>query len=500
MDGDAMLHRAALNAHTAAAPPDAKRPLTRELPPPPQFPGDALGPLRKAAEGLHERVRAPFAMCAQSVLAAATLAVQAHRDVDLPGVGPRPLTAIFASVAESGERKTGCDRVALRAVYAFEETLRQGHEALSARYAADLAAWKAVREAATKKNKGDRAALTSALMAVGAEPKPPPHPMILISDVTPDAVVNHLATGRPWGGLFTDEGGMLIGGHAMRDESRMQTGALLNKLWDGDPYRKVRVGTGTMFLKGRRLTAHVMMQGAVASRFYGDETLGGIGTLARVLTVAPETTAGTRTFRVAPSSADAALSDYDAQLTELLTRTPATKVDDPCVLDPPALTLDHDAKLLWIKFHDHAERNLRPGGRLAPIRAFGSKLVEHAGRLAAVMAVYADPMTRVLAADHMAAGIDLAEHYAAELLRLGEAAAVAPELRRAAMLLAWWTERPDPRCHLSAIYQFGPYGFRDAETARAAVAILEEHGHVTRLGPRTVLDGKPRKDAWELVP
>src|SRR5205823_355186 len=84
----------------AAAPGDGKRPLFRELPPAPEFPSDALGQLRTAAEGIHELTRAPLAICAQSVLAAATLAIQAHHDVELPGAGRRPLTAIFASIAD----------------------------------------------------------------------------------------------------------------------------------------------------------------------------------------------------------------------------------------------------------------------------------------------------------------------------------------------------------------------------------------------------------------
>jgi hypothetical protein len=36
---------------------DVKRPLYRQLPPPPPFPTDALGPLAKPAKALHELVR-----------------------------------------------------------------------------------------------------------------------------------------------------------------------------------------------------------------------------------------------------------------------------------------------------------------------------------------------------------------------------------------------------------------------------------------------------------
>jgi len=74
-----------------------QRPVPRELAPCPIQSGEALGPIRKAAEAVREATRAPFAICAQSVLAAATLAVQPHRDVGLPGGGRKPLTGLFAT-------------------------------------------------------------------------------------------------------------------------------------------------------------------------------------------------------------------------------------------------------------------------------------------------------------------------------------------------------------------------------------------------------------------
>ena len=76
--------------------------------------------------------------------------------------------------------------------------------------------------------------------------------MVLVADPTPEALVMHLADGRPWGGLFTSEGGMLLGGAAFNDEARVRSGALLNQLWDGEPIRRRRVTTGTQFLPGRR--------------------------------------------------------------------------------------------------------------------------------------------------------------------------------------------------------------------------------------------------------
>jgi hypothetical protein len=500
MNASARFDQAAYAAASSARAHAEKRPLFRSLPPACEYPVEALGPLRDAAEATQARTQAPIALCAQSVLAAATLAIQPHRDVTLPGGGRKPLTGLFVSVADSGERKTSVDRIALAPVYRVEERWRDRYGAETDRYKADTAAWKEAAERIKKSGKGDRALMRDGLLRLGPEPKPPPHPMLLVADPTPEALVLHLRDSRPWCGVFTAEGGMLVGGAAFSDESRMRTGALFNTLWDGEPIRRSRVLTGTAFLPGRRCSAHVMMQPAVADRLFGDAMLDGIGMLARVLLVAPDSTAGSRMFREASPAWRTALDDYGDRLETLLTRSPATRPDAPDVLDPPALELDDRGRALWIAFHDHAETQIAPGGAWRPIRAFGAKMAEHAGRLAAVLAVYADPEAREVAAEHVANGIILAQHYAAEMSRLVGAASVTPELQRAAALLRWWQERADPRCHLAAVYQYGPNAIRSAEAARAAVAVLEDAGWVARLPPGTEAEGAARREVWELLP
>jgi hypothetical protein len=475
-----------------------KRPLYRPLPPALDYPLEALGPLRPAAEAVHLVTQAPMALCAQSVLGAATLAVQAHHDVILPGGGRKPLVQLFVSIAESGERKTSVDRVALRAVYRVEADWRQKSADATAAFLADKAAWEEAAKSVKSKGKGDRAAIRSGLLNLGGEPKAPPHPMLLIADPTPEALVLHLADGRPWAGVFTAEGGILVGGSAFNDESRMRTGALLNTLWDGEPIRRRRVVTGPAFLPGRRCSAHIMLQPVVADKLLGDDMLDGLGMLARMLVVAPDSTAGTRMFRDRGSSAALPLADYDARLRALLEKSPRLAPDTNDVLDPEPLQCSADARALWIAFHDQAEGAIGDGGEWRSIRAFGAKAAEHAGRLAAVLAAYAGE--REVSAEAMACGITLAQHYAAEMIRLKGGASITPELKAAQRLLNWWQGRADGRVHVAEIYQRGPASLRTAAGARAACRILEEHGYIVAMPPDSELEGGPRREAWRLLP
>ncbi|MFH5927039.1 YfjI family protein [Roseomonas xinghualingensis] len=508
MDGSTGPHNFREEAQAAAdAAPREKRPLHRDVPAPAPFPVRALGPLRVPVEGLQTRTQAPMALCAQSVLAAATLAAQPHADVLLPTGRAHPLSGLFLTVAGSGERKTSADRIALAEVYAVEAERRAAYEDQLDAYRRDLAAWKEAGENIKKEARktkgaqdGGRATIRERLAQIGAEPKAPPHPMLLVSDPTPDGLVMHLQGGHPSAGLFTAEGGGFIGGHAMNDDNRMRCGAMLNAIWDGEPIRQTRVLRGTVFLAGRRVTMHLMAQPGVAAEMLGDAMLDDMGLLARCLTVQPETTIGTRLFRDTSEAARTALDEYRARLGGLLRRLPPVSPDDDRELVPRALPLTTEARALWVAFHDAVEGDLGEGGALHPVRAFGAKLAEHAGRLAATLALYGSPDAQAVEAEGMRCGIALAQHYASEAVRLHGAAAVPAEIDAAAKLLRWWQGRADPRADLATVYQHGPYGLRTAEKARTAVAVLLDCGQVRRLPPGTEYEGRARREVWELVP
>lgn len=478
--------------------PEGKRPLYRPLPDAEPFPLEALGALRPAAEAIHALTQAPEAMCAQSALGAATLAAQPLANVELPGAaGIKPLTCYFVTIGETGERKSAVDRLALRPIREKEAFLSERAEQERADYAADKRAWDAAVKAAEKAGKGNRATVREALRAIGPEPQPPPSPMMLIADPTPEGLERHLSQGRPWGGVFTAEGGVLIGGHGFKDDARMRFGGLLNSLWDGEPIRRARAGGGSVYLPGRRCALHVMMQPVAAEVLLADPMLAGLGLHARMLLSSPVSTAGSRMFRDAPADAKAAHHDYCHKIRHLLDVPPAL---EDGALKPPAMTLHPEARALWIAFHDHAEKQLGEGGAYREVRGFGAKLAEHAGRLAAVLAIYEHGGGQSLpevSGEHMACGISLAEHYAGEMLRLAGGAAVSAELRVAQKVLDWLARRGGGCVHLAEVYQFGPV--RDATSARAAMVLLEDHQHVRALKPGTLVEGVARREAWEVV-
>jgi len=476
--------------------------LMRELPPATPFPDDALGKiLGPAARAIHDRVRAPMAICAQSVLATANLAVQAHGDVELPISGVwKPISNFFVTVAASGERKSASDAQATGPIRRREEMLRQQYDAEHPAYLNEKMAWDKARDAAARKLKDDRAAIKQALEAIGPEPKPPLIALLTCPEPTFEGLLKLFQTGQPSLGLFAEEGGQFIGGHGLSQDNKLKTAAGLSTLWDGGVIRRVRVGDGTIIMPNRRLCMHVMAQPGVAAILFRDALLVDQGLLSRFLVTAPDSAAGTRLWREERAETDATLRRYYGTLLTILEMKLKLVPGKPNELEPRKLVLTDDARRIWIGFYNHVEQAIAPNGELAPVSGLANKLAEHAARLAAVLTLVRDIDAGEIAGEDMAAGVELAQHYAAEALRLFGTNSVNPDLHLAQAAFGWmrspgWGK---PLISLPDLYQRGPNAIRESAVARKIAEILEEHRYLTRVEKGAQIDGVFRRDVWKI--
>lgn len=479
---------------------DAPRPLMREMLSGNLFPVDALGALLKpAAEAIQDKTKAPIAICSQSVLAAATLALQAQKNLVLPNGQVRPLSGFYMTIAETGERKSSCDYEALRPIRAYEKILRDKHAPEYIDFQNKKEAWETVRNRIKSKAKGDWAAVKAALDALGAAPLPPLTPVLTCSDPTIEGLCKLMAHGLPAIGMFSAEGGAFIGGHGMSQDNKTKTASILSLFWDGATVDRVRSGDGVTFLTGKRCTMHMMAQPDIAAIMLTDPVLQAQGLLSRFLVTAPQSTSGTRFWQEPKPETEGVIQRYEAHLLNIL-RLPLPLAEGKTnELAPPAMPLSPDAAQAWVKFHDHIERNTGNGGSFAPIRGLANKLPEHATRLAAVLTLVSDPQAGAITAQSLECGILLAEHYASEALRLFESSAVDHKLLTAQKLLTWLqTGWEESMVSLPDIYQRGPRSIRDKKTAADMVRILEDHGWLAYVG-NGVVAGETRKDVWRVV-
>jgi hypothetical protein len=483
--------------------PEPPQPLMREMAPATAFPVDALSDiLGPAALAIHDRIQAPMAIGAQSLLAVATIAAQSHVNVRLPiGQGQeKPVSNFFVTVAESGERKSAADHQACWPLAKHERALREEYDNALPNYTNDGTGWEKARETAIKKSNGERAAIKAALDAIGPAPTPPLNPMLKFDEPSIQGLTKLFAEGQPSLGLFSNEGGQFLGGYAMSQDNKLMTATALSMMWDGQPIRRVRAGDGAVTLYGRRLALHTMLQPEVSDILFADSLLTAQGLLSRALCAAPPGTSGARLWRPEAENTERDLARYGARILSILERPMPLEEGKTNELKPRALPLSNRAETLFVRFHDQVELDLRPGGDLEPVKALGNKLPEHAARLAAVLATVDDLYCGEITEWHMECGVVLAEYYATEALRLHGASCANADLRLAEKLLVWlrsqWSE---PIVSLPDIYRRGPYTIRDKATAKKAVAILESHGELAKKAEGGVVAEVRRRDVWKIV-
>ena len=475
-------------------------PLRRALPPSEPYPVDALGNiLAPAAQEIHEVIQSPMAICAQSLLAGASLAVQAHANVTIDG-RKYPLSEYFLSIAESGERKTATDNAALgphekrqRALRAEYENSIQGHEAA-------YAAWKKSHdEILSSKDHGTRQSKKDALMELGPEPVPPMNGTLTTKEPTYEGLVKALADGWPSMGIFSNEGGRFVGGHGMNQDNRLKTATGLSELWDGAPISRTRGGDGNFLLYGRRLSLHLMVQPDISTQLLGDPLLLNQGLLSRFLVAYPNSTIGGRPYKSINLNQEPGMKRYFARLAHILDQPLPLAENTRNELVPRELILEPEAKCLWVEFHNHIEGLLKDGGALSPIKGLAAKGAEHCARLSGILALVDDLLTTVIKKTFIEAAIALTEYYLAEGLRLFNNSHGNPDLILAEKLLAWAQNLGAKPVYLAHVYQYGPNQIRDRETARKTIRVLEDHGWLVPIPGGQEIDGVHRKEVWSVT-
>ncbi|MCW3149289.1 YfjI family protein [Stutzerimonas stutzeri] len=439
------------------------------------FPLHALGELLGgAAAAIVEAVQVPEALAAQSILAASAMAAQPHGNALRDGQ-PIPLSLFALTIAESGDRKSPADRLALRSHHGHQKALLEAYVEKQRRYRDQRDAYQRARTGILESGNSDPEVVATELGRL-QEPEAPALPFILAEEPTLEGLQKSLLRGHSSQGFFSDEGGQFFGGHASRPENLLKSVAGLSKLWDGAPIIRTRSAEGESASRiGCRLSAHLMIQPIVAEGVLGNPIMRGQGFLARFLIAWPQSLAGTRFYRNSDPNLDVRLVSYWERMTQLLQLEP--RVNDRGDLDPPTLMMDTPAKAVWIEAHDAIEAGLGRGGDLQEIKATAAKSGEHILRIAGVLAIVEN--TSVLTRPIVERAAVLVRWYLAEALRLTSPVAVEPHLLLAQQLLDWFIERGWSTFDARTLQRDGPrFARKSARQRDLLLATLTLHRQV----------------------
>jgi hypothetical protein len=299
---------------------------------------------------------------------------------------------------------------------------------------------------------------------------------MIATDPTAEGLILSLKDGQYSQGIFSDEGGTLIGGHALSDEAELRTIAMLSRAWDGSPLDRVRATDREhVTLYGRRLSMHLMVQPEVALRLIGKPLYRSQGFLARILISAPASLIGTRKHHghAIEVQENPSVRSYYSALSDLLSM-PVIENQDLGGLDLRCIRLSAEARKALIDAFDDIEAAQQAEGELSTVREFASKASEHACRTAAVLSLVSNPREFIVESDAMTGALRLTEYYLGEQLRLAGAACVSVQIANANKLLEWIKRKGHRELTAKQVMQLGPNSIRDAASAKAALRTLVE--------------------------
>ncbi len=387
---------------------------------PDAFPHYALGTiLGNASRAIADDVQAPDSLAGGSVLAAASLASSPLASVLLPHGQRSPLSVFVITGAGSGDRKSAVDAVACHEIEEVRKQQARDFSKAMRNYDDDMAA----------KKKGD------------PEPPKPTPKSLTIGNATIEGL-SRLLKHQSNVGVFSAEGGEMLGGHSLRDDKRSSGIAFYLKAWSGESLDSLRGGEGLTVLLGRRIAMHVLVQPVLLRQLLCDPLAQGQGLLARCLIAQPDTLAGHRPYRNVNPNDNPAVVAYNTAIKKLLHTTPTYWPEgDGFELKPRDLPLSDKARLLWIAFYNEIERQQAASNELDAARPFASKAAEHAARIAGIITMVEDPDATVISDVVMDGAIQVTGFYLTEHLRLTGAGKQERHDNDLRQLLAWIQSR-----------------------------------------------------------
>jgi hypothetical protein len=474
------------------------------------FPVASLTPLlANAVTAICDFVDCPPGLAAASVLSAASLAVQGHFNVLIPATQIfKPVSLFLLSIAESGERKTTADGMALAPVGCYEQELDTAYKEQLTSYRRAEDVYVSAYKRIVNDHNIPPADKTARIVALGLQPESPIRPVIICGEPTIEGLLKNLQVGRPSQGIFSDEGGAFVGGYGMNQDNRLKTASYLNSLWDGSTAKRVRADPDeTFMLPGRRLTIHLMIQPSVALKLFGMEDIRTQGLFSRLLISYPESRIGTRWQHEHRPESQPNLDAYHRQLWTILHSPLPVSSKDPRILSPATIRLSTEATDLWERFADDVEERMLDGNEYAFIRGFASKMSEHACRVAAVMQMFDAHKGYAYMIDEkmFECARRITEHYASQLMGFHASSDDNEELEDAKKFLAYLQEKYKHQYILERdINITGPNcirGKKNEERRNRIIAKLEQAGWLAEIPPEVIVREFKRRATtrvWEI--
>jgi putative DNA primase/helicase len=433
-------------------------------------------------------------------LAAIATCVQRALAVEVAPGWVEPCSLWTFGLAESGARKTHLMQPMLAPFADWQKAARDRYRtkvaaARALRDVAEARIERLKRDAASAKTVEDREAARRAIeQELELMPEPVHAPRAFTENITAERLVSLLTENRERIAFWSDEGGQFGIMAGLYSGGAANLDAFL-KAHDGSPLVTDRQAAHH-FVERPALTMAVLVQPGVFVDALRNARFRHSGLLARPLFAYPESNVGRReVIDPAPVPAEVRSAYADAVRRAL---------DEFCEHKgaPRLLCFDDEARADFLAFRQLAEVEMAPGGRLAAMPDWGSKLPGKVARMAALIEVSnsgtdAQHVSGDSLRAAMAIGELLIEHARAVFIGLG----VTREHERPRALLDWIKARRDavPIFTLREANRALEHRLRTAEDVRQAAAELTRWGVLSAPLPQKN-PGARASLAWAINP
>lgn len=443
------------------------------------YPVDALPPLLAATvKELCANSSVQAELAAPLVLGVASLACQGEVDVARPNCEPSPCLLYTVAVSGSGTRKSTVLNKLLAPIREVEQELASHVAAKMPAYEAAMLAWDVrkkhmVAEIEKKAKKNESLTeLQEKLSALMSErPLRPMAPKFVYEDPTPEAVVEGLCKTWHSAAMISAEGAGFFNGRPSNDLP------MWNKLWDGAGLGVERVGRGSFFNNDARCAMILAVQEGPFQEFCesrGTQAMD-IGFLARILISRPTKQTNPRFLHDGQvESKWFAMQQFQKRVKDLLLSQAASYRDAGSART--VLQLSAHARQIWIDAFNQIEGQMQPGGELATVPGYASKIGENAARIAAIFHWFEGKQGEIDAEDINNALMICRWHTYEYLACFGPPPHIPIECRDADMLERWLAENVwntgRSQIRKNEILQFGPNQLRSKVRLDNAISVL----------------------------
>lgn len=470
----------------------------------PLFPVDALpGWLGDMVAAAAEETQTPVDLGGCMGLSMLSTACGGRAVVAVRGRWREPVNLFTVIALPPGNRKSSIVGEMSRPMLAVEKVLVENiatvrAEAETTAKLARAAADKATARAANAEP-GERAQLTreAVELAEVAEGATVPNiPQLIADDVTPEGLASLLAEQGGRMAVISAEGGIfdIIAGRY----SGTPNLEVFLKGHAGDMLRVNRQGRDSQYLEAPALTMGLAVQPSVFRDIAKAKGFEGRGLLARFLYSMPKSLVGFR--NLTPDLIPQQVADTYAQTLATLALAMAGWTD------PAVLTLTPEADAALLAYQKNTEARLRPGGALAHIDTWASKLDGAVCRIAGLLHLAAHPgdgWTRPIDAATLAAACRIGDYFTAHALAAFDAMGSDAALGKARTALAWLASNPRDSISRRELFNALPRAdFPTVGDLDPALALLEDHGWIRQVPPpaRNGRGGRPPSPRYQAHP